>query len=215
MRTVWQKTGSSHLMVFLPGKKDSPETFLQKGFPDALKDAGIPADWVLVDAHLGYYYKRTFLERLNEDVLLPAREMGYEHIWVVGVSLGGLGAVLTEFDQPGTWDGIVLMAPFPGDKKAVFDTIRKAPNLSEVVFETDDLDDDYTAKFWIWMQQYQANPRIPLLLGYGQQDGMEAEQALIVEILPDGRVWVIPGGHNWTVWQALWHEMLPAIRSQL
>jgi hypothetical protein len=45
----------------------------------------VKADLVAVDAHLGYYYKRTIIDRLREDVLVPAKVQGYRRIVVVGI----------------------------------------------------------------------------------------------------------------------------------
>jgi pimeloyl-ACP methyl ester carboxylesterase len=82
---------ASTLVVFLPGRGGSMADFERQGFLDTLRDAGVKADTLTVDAHLAYYYKRTVIVRLWDDVLLPARQQGYRRIVLVGVSLGGVG----------------------------------------------------------------------------------------------------------------------------
>src|SRR5712672_3477612 len=51
------------------------------------------ADIVVADLHFGYYLRQTAIERLREDVILPARTRGYQCISLVGISLGGFGAL--------------------------------------------------------------------------------------------------------------------------
>ena len=75
-----------------------------------LRESGARVDSIAVDAHLGYYFQRTVIARLQADVLQPARQQGYRRIVLVGVSLGGLGALLCERDLPGSVDALVLAA---------------------------------------------------------------------------------------------------------
>ena len=56
---------SSTLVVFLPGRSETMDAFDRYGFIDALREAGVAADTLTVDAHLGYYYKRTVIDRLR------------------------------------------------------------------------------------------------------------------------------------------------------
>ena len=160
----------------------------------------------------GRHYRRTFSERVLSDVIGPARSRGYRTIWAVGVSLGGFGAIMFERDHPGTWDGVVLIAPFAGDQKDVLQRIHDAPSLQAVSFSPGRTDDDYTENFWHWLQQYQRNPAFPILLGYGEQDRMQADQAIIAGILPAGTVVTIPGKHEWSVWRELWEALALQIR---
>lgn len=219
MRAIWQQRIPSlraqQLFVFLPGRRDHPEDFVRNGFVESLWSAGIEADIVLVDAHLGYYYRRTFSERLEQDILQVARDRGYASIWVVGVSLGGFGAVMFERDHPGSWDGIVLIAPFVGDQREVLEQIHVDGDLQAVRFEPSSTGDDYTAGFWDWMRQYQTNPDLPIFMGYGQNDSMVRDQMLLVDVLPAERIVAIPGNHRWWVWQILWPELLLRVKELL
>ena len=81
-------------------------------FVQAVYDAGIHADMVAVEAHYGYYATRTVVTRLREDVIAPARAQGYTQIWLVGVSMGGLGALLYVRAYPGTSRGWSPWRPF-------------------------------------------------------------------------------------------------------
>ena len=107
------------LMILLPGIGDLAEDYESHGFVDAVRRSGAPADLVAVDVHVGYYARRTVLERLRKDVIAPAREAGYEKIWLGGISLGGLGASLYAAEYAADLQGLVLLAPFLGDPRIV------------------------------------------------------------------------------------------------
>ena len=103
------------LVVFLPGRGDRAEDFEQRGFLAAARQAGLEADVLAVDAHLAYYYKRVITERLWEDVILPARAHGYRRVFVVGISLGGLGAITLSQEHPDAVAGLFVLAPYLGE----------------------------------------------------------------------------------------------------
>src|ERR1700743_243259 len=105
---------SETLLVFLPGAFLKPEEFEREGFVDAVRERDLAADALLVDADVSYFYDQTFIERLQQDVLKPQRALGYKYIWLVGVSIGGFGALIHELATPGTVDGIVTLAPYLG-----------------------------------------------------------------------------------------------------
>lgn len=218
MPATWLRDSDSpqadRLFVFLPGRRDMPADFVENGFIEILRNSGMSADAVLVDAHLGYYYRRTFTNRLEADIMAVAREKGYREIWAVGVSLGGLGAVLYERDRPGAWSGIVLLAPFPGDQKEVLNRVLSAASIEEIEFSEPLSEDEYTARFWSWLQAYKENPGFPILLAYGEQDRMEKEQSAIARVLPEEWVFTQPGGHDWKAWRRLWKTLMPVLKAE-
>src|SRR5690625_7185109 len=71
------------------------------------------------DAHFRYYRERTFVQRLHEDIILPARQQGYQHIWLLGLSMGGFGAVLYCNEHPQMIDGLMFLAAYPGEPALV------------------------------------------------------------------------------------------------
>ncbi|MBK8239761.1 MAG: alpha/beta hydrolase [Deltaproteobacteria bacterium] len=102
---------SRTLLVLLPGRGDLGEDYARHAFvARAHAEAGV--DVITVDAHFGYYADRTLRERLHEDVLAPARSR-YENIWLLGISMGGIGALLTAEKYPDDVDGLLLIAPLP------------------------------------------------------------------------------------------------------
>ena len=206
---------SETLLVFLPGAYLQPEEFEREGFVNAVRERDLAADVMLVDADVSYFYDQTFIEHLQSDVLSPARASGYKTIWLVGISIGGFGALIHELAKPGTVDGIVALAPYLG-RRPVGAEIQKAGGLrSWTAPEGPPPDDELDRKLWPWLQQY-ANPKPaghlpPLYLGYGLADRFAANHRLLADALPAGRVFTTEGGHDWPQWSQLWRRVLEVL----
>lgn len=199
------------LAVLLPGRLDKPGAFEHAGFHDAVAELGLPLDLVAVDAHLGYYRKRSVIDRLREDVLDPARSRGYERIYLVGTSLGGLGSLLYLRDHPEQLEAIVALAPFLG-KNDVIDEIEAAggPGSWQV---PDPLPDGLGHELWSWLAPWLAGDQEPkLYLGWGTADDFDRANRLLAGALPEERVFTDPGGHDWATWARLWRAFLARAR---
>jgi len=110
---------SRDLLICLPGIGDEAKDFQDWGFVDLVRAHPWAADVLLVDAHYGYYADRTLLEQLHHDVLLPAASSGYRSIWLAGISMGGLGALLYASHYQEDVHGVVAIAPFLGAQTLV------------------------------------------------------------------------------------------------
>lgn len=196
------------LVVLLPGRRDSPEDFGRFGFPAMAAQAGAKVDMVAVDAHLGYYYKRTIVDRLHEDVIAPARQR-YDRIWLAGISIGGTGSLLYAAGHPKDVDGILLLAPFLGEEK-VIEEVAAGGGLRGWKAPEPLAPDDFQRRLWAWLERYEGGSegKIPLYLGYGRRDSFARANGLLGEVLPRERVLTAPGGHDWDAWRALWAEFL-------
>jgi pimeloyl-ACP methyl ester carboxylesterase len=201
------------LMVFLPGRGDTAEGFEEHGFVSDVRALNMSIDIVAADATLGYYAKGILSERLYADVVQPRASRGYQQIWLVGMSMGGLGTMLYSRQRPaGEVYGVLALAPYLGDAD-VSEEIRsagglrswKAPPRVSVMNES-----NYTSELWRWLQaltaQREPGPRI--YLGYGLQDRLAEVDTLLGAELPQERVFTIPGGHNWTAWRVLFASFL-------
>ncbi len=176
----------SELMVFLPGIGDVLEDFERNGFVQALRDSARPADMVVADVHFGYYVRRSVLERLRVDVIEPARSCGYATIFLVGISLGGLGALLYAMEHPVDVQGLMLLAPYLGDSSLVKE-IEDAGGLK--LWDAGDVNVD--------------------------DDPFAPGNTLLGDILPEHRVFTVRGGHDWQTWERLWQMFLAQRDSQL
>jgi pimeloyl-ACP methyl ester carboxylesterase len=218
MRTVrYERPGSDHhrrcLVVFLPGRGDRPEDFARHGFVDRLRASGAECDAVGADSHIGYLENRSIGTRLEEDVVAPARAAGYREIWLVGISLGALSALIHEREHPGRVAGIVLIAPYLGEGEPLAEiaaaggAARWIPPPPAAPPATD----DYVRRLWSFLKGTYATPgraAVPLYLGYGRSDRYAEGQRLLAELLPPERVTTVLGGHRWGPWGALWRAFL-------
>lgn len=194
------------LVVFLPGRGGSMADFDRNGFTVILREAGVRADTIAVDAHLGYYYKRTVIDRLRVDVLAPARAQGYRRIVLVGVSLGGLGALLYERDQPRAVNAIVLLAPYLGDKAGLFERIRSAGGPMAWAAGRDPGVGGVEELIWTFIGQ-RSLELPPTWLLFGTDDSLALGHRMFAQLLPPARVMSVAGNHDWTTWRTLWREV--------
>jgi pimeloyl-ACP methyl ester carboxylesterase len=206
---------SDTLLVFLPGAFLKPEEFERQGFVSAVQERDLAADSLLVDADVSYYYDQTFIERLQQDVIEPQRALGYQKIWLVGISIGGFGALIHELARPGTVDGIVTLAPYLG-RRPIGAEIHNAGGLRAWKAPEGPLpDEEVDRKLWPWLQQYASPARPeklpPLYLGFGLSDRFASNHRLLADALPTGHVFTTEGGHDWPQWSQLWRNMLDVL----
>jgi len=206
---------SDVLLIFLPGAFLAPEEFEREGFIHAMAERDLAADVMLVDANVSYYYDQTFTTHLQQDVLDPARALGYRSIWLVGISIGGFGALIHQLAQPGSVQGIVALAPYLG-RRPLAAEIRKAGGLRAWKAPDGPLpDEEVDRRLWPWLQQYAdempTKELPPLYLGFGLADRFAANHALLAEVLPQDRVFTTEGGHDWPQWSRLWRRMLDVL----
>jgi pimeloyl-ACP methyl ester carboxylesterase len=204
--------GSTHtrnLVIFLPGIGDVAEDFERSGFIEEMRRHRIAADAVAVDAHYGYYASRAIHARIAEDVIDWARAAGYKRIWLAGISLGGFGAISYAALHHSHIDGLLLFAPYLGDP-ALIGEIAAAGGVGR--WEPGAIEeDDYQRALWAWLKEHVSRDKhsLPIYLGYGESDIFAKANALLAELLPGERVYLISGRHDWRTWKRLWHAMLP------
>jgi len=196
------------LIAFLPGIGDAPEAYLEHGFIDRLRAANVDADVRLVDAHFGYYREQSVVPRLVADVIEPAEAAGYEQLWLVGISLGGLGSLAVTTADPSRVDHLVLLAPYLGDADQVAEVEGAGwPERVEVPVEAP------FDRIWRWLATREP-VRPSLLLAYGSADRFRDGHRLASRAIPASDVLVGAGGHAWPVWEELWGAVVDSGRLQ-
>ena len=199
---------SDRLIVLLPGIYDRAVSFEQNGFIEAARAQGLQADFVAVDAQYRYYAEQVITERLHQDVIVPAKLQGYREIWLVGISLGGYGALLYERSHPGTATAILLLAPYLGPPGL----IASVSNGDEAAkwYEAVAASEPSAAELWTWITAAPTDmpSLLNLHLGYGADDRYVAGHELLASLLPRAQVFSISGGHDWQTWRALWDKAL-------
>lgn len=201
------QTSAETLLVMLPGARDSAADFARHGIVDLAREQLPGWDLVAVDAHMGYYRERSFVDRLEQDILGPARAQGYRQIWLTGPSLGGLGSllVLCHADLQGV-AGVIAIAPHLGGRVILGD-IERAGGARQ--WQAGQIGQDFERELWQCLQQ---GPQRPVWLAWGESDRMERGNRLLAELLPSERVYTAPGGHRWSDWKALWTELFDRIK---
>lgn len=203
-----QTAPSKNLFVFMRGLGGNNRSFADAGMVDEVKNRGIPFDIVAPNAHFAYYAKRTLIDRLHEDVILPATRQGYTNIWLVGVSMGGLGSLLYLKERPEHIDGIFLIAPFLGYDD-ILDEIIAAGGVQQWQPGVYDPDDQWERMLWHWIKdRVDGEKTIPILHSYGRSDKYVKGQDLFATVISENRVIRSEGGHDVKTIALLWKLFL-------
>ncbi len=201
-------TRPATLIVMLPGAYDKPQDYIDQGFLAAVRERNIHADIQLVDAHLGYYTNQQIVDRLDNEVIIPAKAKGYQQIWFVGISLGGYGTMLYSMTNPAALRGFFIMAPYMGTRGVP----QEVQNQGGLKAWSSNVQNNADVDLWRWLKGFATNPAsLPLAyIGYGTSDRFVKPNRLLADVLPSERSFAIPGGHDWATWQKLWASFLDA-----
>lgn len=205
---------AQRLVVVLPGRADDLAALERSGVVATLQRAWPDADVVLAELRLGDYRAGDALQRLHDSVVAPARQRGYRQLWFVGASLGGMGSVLYDRAFPGELDGIVLLAPYLGEK-AQHAAIRAGGGLA--AWDAGPLAGVDAAtwqnELWRQVQRWAREPALGarVWLAYGDRDYLREAYPLLREAVPAEHVVVRPGAHAWAVWTPALAELLQRI----
>jgi pimeloyl-ACP methyl ester carboxylesterase len=201
-----------NLLVFVRGLGGSHRSFAEEGLVADVQARGLPFDMAAPNAHFAYYAARNLLVRLKADVIDPARAAGYRRIYLVGVSMGGLGSLLYAEEHPDDIAGIFLIAPFLGYERIIAE-IQAAGGAAGWQPGPYDPDEDWERMIWHWLQASYAGGSAsgtPLFLAYGEADDYVEGQRLLADILPRDHVYRVDGGHDYATFRRLWDRFLEA-----
>jgi pimeloyl-ACP methyl ester carboxylesterase len=202
------KEASKTLVLMFPGVGDEGETYVHHGFVERLQAAREGVDIVTVDAHRQYFAARTLIARIGRDVLAPARQRGYAQIWIVGISMGGAGALLTARHFENDIDGLILFAPYLGHRRTI-ERIKRAGGLRKWKPPVGKV--SWTRDLWRWIRGYATGEHRPIIyLASGTEDVWATAHQLLGEVVPPDHIFSRPGGHAWKVWSPLWTKLLDA-----
>ncbi|MGA9523317.1 MAG: alpha/beta fold hydrolase [Myxococcaceae bacterium] len=193
-------------LLLLPGAGDSAETFEEQAFVELIQARHPAVELVSANATMGYYYRGLLTERLQTDVVAPAERKARAPLWVLGISMGGMGALLHAHTQDGKVQGLILLAPYLGEKE-VIEEIRNAGGLAR--WEPPPpapLDGrNFSRQMWSWLKAHTSDGSTgpEILLGYGVDDRLAPAARLLAESLPLENVKTVPGEHTWSPWKVL------------
>ncbi|OGS97578.1 MAG: hypothetical protein A3H31_06975 [Gallionellales bacterium RIFCSPLOWO2_02_FULL_57_47] len=202
-----------NLLVLLRGIGADNAIFSEEGIIDEIRNRRLPFDVVAPDIHFGYYKAQTVETRLKEDIIDPARREGYEHIWLAGFSMGGLGCLLYQRSHPGDIDGMLLTSPFLGSS-TIHREIRRAGGVAAWQPTSDD-PQDWERLIWTWIKNHDPAATPPIWLGYGDSDELTADgPPLLATVLPAERVFTVPGKHTVATFKAIFLRHLDTLGRQ-
>jgi S-formylglutathione hydrolase FrmB len=200
------------LVVLLPGLQDTMHVFDEIGMVNELRDSGLSFDVIAADATLGYYTSTTVVTRLHDDVIEPAMlAKTYQHVWLMGPSIAGFGALLYAQHHPDKVAGVIAFAPYLGDEdllKEIRDSggLKKwaAPAVEQVSDET------YQRQLWRWIQEVTTGktkgPEI--YVAWGTSDRLGPADEVLADALPLGHSLTPEGKHDWPPWKVALEKWL-------
>jgi pimeloyl-ACP methyl ester carboxylesterase len=202
--------GQGTLVVMLPGVASPPEEFVDAGFVAAIAAQAPGATVHVLDSHYGYYEDGSILARLHEEQVLPARAAGFGRVWLVGISLGGFGALGYLTRHPQSVDGVLALAPYLGPA-SLHREIAAAGGPRAWAAAKPAPEDTRMLGHALWHHLALRDATRPEVhLGYGESDRFAHSHRQLAPLLPAQHVRTAPGGHDWPVWSALWRGWLEA-----
>ncbi len=203
---------TKNLLVMFPGINSPGTDFIDHGFVDLFREHYKNTDILLVDTRLAYITAGNIAYRINNEIIHPAKKLGYNNIWLLGISLGGLSVL--EFDKhyPNQVKGIVLIAPYLGSFKAI-KALATTSNLQQKQQWADANRDNTNKTIQLWrhilkISRPSAKQSVQLLLAYGKNDRYNKSHQLLASLLTNKHVTTIDGSHGWITWEKIWKVLL-------
>ena len=191
---------NSTLVVLLHGRGGKATTFVKYGAVDQIRACHPGTNILGVDSHFGYYRERIIEQRLRQDIIGPALKNGIDRVWILGISVGGLGGLVYRQNYPDDIEAVVMMAPYLGDWDELSAYLTTPPSAH------DRLDPEFVD---IWNRLSSTVNEPPwLTLAFADDDGFSHQHRWLAGLLGSERVASGPGGHNWNAWRKLWPEAL-------
>ena len=198
---------SDTLLVLLPPALASIDDLDAQGFVSAVRQRQLPVDLLLADVTAQHVLDNRVVAAMAAHVLQPARANGYRSIWLVGISMGAFNALHCAAHHAEQLAGLYLMAPYPGTADVVAE-IRTAGGAARWCQQPLSAQDERTWWQWLGQQSLQAQWPTPVYFATGTTDRFLKGQRLLADVLPPERVRILPGGHQWPTWKALWEDWL-------
>jgi pimeloyl-ACP methyl ester carboxylesterase len=196
------------LLVMLPGVGFAPDDFVARGFVAAVHECGLAVDVAVAQPGLDAYLDNTLATDLHRDIAARYRSDGDARVWLLGVSLGGMGALLYAQAYAPTVEGVILIAPFLGTAGLVSEVARAGGLAS---WQPGDMTANDSERLLLgWLKLHTAAPQVRprLYLGYARGDRFVQGHALLADRLPSSQVVVEEGGHDWDAWTRLWQKIV-------
>lgn len=201
--------GAHDALVLLPGAQMHPADAELAGLPALLQASGVALDLWVPDLHIDPAGQRDAQQLLATEVLAPLSTR-YRRLWLAGISLGGLLALLQAQRAPRGLSGLCLIAPYPGSRLTL-NTIARAGGLAAWQPTPEQRADP---EFELWSRLRAGPPPLSSFIGWGRGDRFAAGMAALAGQLPQADRHEVDGGHDWPAWRPLWRSALAWIARQ-
>ena len=203
------------LVVMLPGRADDLDSLARRGVAQMIHRQWPDADVILTGLTMPFYRQGRATERLHDEVIAPALQRHYDQVWLAGISLGGMGALLYERAYPGQIDGMLLLSPYLGDPP-IYREITAAGGLAQWQPGPEQAmgPETFQRELWRSIRHWSGNPARThsIWLAYGESERFADRIGLLAAQLPPDHVFKLPGHHNWTLWTPAMHQLLDHAR---
>jgi pimeloyl-ACP methyl ester carboxylesterase len=200
--------GDRVLLVMLPGAGIAAEDFAARGLVSAAQ-RDLPAlDIIALRPDLDLYLEGNLAPVLHAEVIAPARAAGIRRIWLLGLSLGGMGALLYASEYPEHVEGLVLLAPFLGTHGTIAELTRAGSLDSWTAEGSAATAPERQLLGWLRDHLRSGAARPLLFLGHGARDRFGAGHRMLAAKLPASQVALVEGGHDWAAWSEAWAAIL-------
>lgn len=193
------------VVVLLPGRHSVPEEFIKEDLVNRIQARRPYARILLPDLHLRYYMERLADVCLYEEVVAPARRENLP-VTLVGVSMGGLGALITALRHPQDVQELWLLAPYLGDD-ALIREIESAGGLSQWESKVTEARTKDESMRLLWGQLQErwlkaGGPPLKVALAVGKKDRhLQSNRLFAYTLLGPGQYREVEGGHDWPAWR--------------
>jgi pimeloyl-ACP methyl ester carboxylesterase len=193
-------------VVMLSAAFTEPSDFVQNGFARAVAERALDMDLIFAGFRLEHLIDGSIFERLRDESIAPAQAPECR-LWLGGISLGAYIALgcARRFEQE--LAGLCLLAPYLGSH-LITGEIERAQGVEG--WRAAELgQDDEDRRIWEFIRTLRTRP-LAVHLGLGREDRFGPRQRLLAAALPPSSVDIVPGGHDWPTWRALWDRFLDA-----
>jgi hypothetical protein len=196
------------LLVLLPGVNIRAEDFSTHDFVAALHARQDAVDLLIAEPDLDFYLEGSIGHRL--ETMLADEASAYRRLWLGGISLGALGALLVAAAGRVSIDGLLLLAPFIGVPGLIAEIERAGGFTAWRPGAIASNDGERGVCAWLKSHMETQAGRPILYLGSGSEDRFAAASRLLAAGLPPAQCHFTAGGHDWPTWTALWATLLDA-----
>jgi hypothetical protein len=193
-------------VVMLSAAFTEPSDFVQNGFARAVAERVLDMDLIFAGFSQEHLIDGSVFERLHDESIAPAQAPGCR-LWLGGISLGAYIALGCARRFAQELAGLCLFAPYLGSHLITGEIERAQGVEGWRAAEADHDDED--RRIWEFIRTLRTRS-LAVHLGLGREDRFGPRQRLLAAALPPSSVDIVPGGHDWPTWRALWDRFLDA-----